>query len=110
MSEKITISHISITGFRAFMKRQSFDLQKKNQPISLAIFAPNAKGKSSFVDALEFFLSPDGTLKRLGIRKSGTQAGREALEHIKAQKTGIHLSSKRLKGAENQLQSILMLK
>ena len=89
MSEKITISDISISGFRAFLEPQSFSLRSKNRPLSLAIFAPNVRGKSSFVDALEFFFSSDGTLKRLGIKKSGTQAGREALEHVKAQEAGI---------------------
>ena len=89
MSEKITISDLSIAGFRAFLKPQPFHLRRNNQPLSLAVFAPNAKGKSSLVDALEFFFSTDGTIKRLGIRRSGTQAGREALEHIKAQEIGV---------------------
>ena len=89
MSNSIVIEKFTISGFRAFLKEQTFTLFENNIPKGLAIFAPNAKGKSSLVDAIEFFFSQDGTLKRLGQRRSGTQAGREALEHFKAKETNI---------------------
>ena len=85
----ITIERLSIAGFRAYLREQEVALRQGARPKSLAVFAPNAKGKSSLVDALEFFFSEDGTLERLGQRRSGRQAGREALEHVKAQAEGI---------------------
>ena len=57
--------------------------------MSLAIFAPNAKGKSSLVDAIEYYFSPDATLERLGQRAGQSQAGPGALEHIKAGVSGV---------------------
>jgi len=78
---KTYIQSISLQGFRAYLAEQTFELPDGK---SLAIYAPNAKGKSSLVDAIEFFFSAQGTLKRLGERKSGTQAGPEALEHVLA--------------------------
>jgi hypothetical protein len=89
MPENITISEISIAGFRAFLRPQSFTLRRNDTPLSLAVFAPNAKGKSSLVDAIEFFFSSDGTLARLGVRRSGTQAGRDALGHVEAEEADV---------------------
>lgn len=74
---------ISLQGFRAYLAPQSFDLRPGK---SLAVFAPNAKGKSSLVDAIEVFFSESGTLTRLGLKKSDTKAGPEALEHVAAEK------------------------
>jgi len=86
---RINLEKLSISGFRAFLKEQKFLFFQKDSPKSLAIFAPNAKGKSSLVDAFEFFFSKDGTLKRLGLRRIGTQAGREALEHYESKDKNI---------------------
>ena len=83
-TNQINLEKLSISGFRAFLKEQHFLLSQKGNPKSLAVFAPNAKGKSSLVDAIEYFFSQDGTLKRIGLRRSGTQAGKEAIEHYKA--------------------------
>jgi hypothetical protein len=88
MAERITIDRFTVSGFRVYLKEQIFRLNENGKPRSLAVFAPNAKGKSSLVDALEFFFSEEGTLKRLGQRRSGTQAGLEALEHVRAQDAG----------------------
>ena len=85
----ITIERLTIAGFRAYLHEQEVTLRQHATPKSLAVFAPNAKGKSSLVDALEFFFSEDGTLERLGQRRSGRQAGREALEHVKAEEVGV---------------------
>jgi recombinational DNA repair ATPase RecF len=89
MSNQITIEKISLAGFRAYLQEQTFRLRKNNKPASLAVFAPNAKGKTSLTDSVEFSFSEEGTLERLGERLSGTQAGREALEHFGAQDAGI---------------------
>lgn len=89
MMSEITIDNITISGFRAFLEAQTFTLRQNQRAKSLAIFAPNAKGKSSLIDAIEFFFSEDGTLKRLGRIRSGTQAGRQALENVNAQERGI---------------------
>ena len=79
MNSQTTIRALSIEGFRAFLKKQTFELRRKNTPLSLAVFAPNAKGKSSMVDGLEFFFHEDGTIERLGKKKTDNQAGPKAL-------------------------------
>ncbi len=88
MHDRITIDHVSISGFRAYLAEQSFRLRENGRPQSLAVFASNAKGKSSLVDALEFYFSDNGTLERLGQRRLGTQAGIEALRHVRASEAG----------------------
>lgn len=75
------ISRLRISGFRAYLDEVTFELKGGK---SLAVFAPNGHGKSSLVDALEFLLSDEGTLAKLGVRKSSNQAGIEALPHILA--------------------------
>ena len=89
MTTPITIESFDVEGFRAYLKPQSFPLRKDNKPASLAVFAPNAKGKSSLVDAFEYYFSEDATLQRLGQRASQTQAGPTALEHVKAVAEGV---------------------
>ena len=89
MAKPITIEGLRLTGFRAYLQPQSFSLCRGDMPLSLAVFAPNAKGKSSLVDAFEFYFSPDATLSRLGIRAAERNAGRAALEHVDAQAKGV---------------------
>ena len=89
MTTQITIDSFDVQGFRAFLKQQTFTLRNGNRPMSLAIFAPNAKGKSSLVDAFEYYFSEDATLQRLGLRASQTQTGPAALEHVKAREYGV---------------------
>ena len=89
MPTPITIESFEVQGFRAYLKPQSFSLRTGNKPTNLAIFAPNAKGKSSLVDAFEYYFSEDATLERLGQRVGQTQAGPTALEHVKADDDGI---------------------
>src|ERR1035437_778053 len=83
---KTFLREISLHGFRAYLAKQTFDLSPNK---SMAVFAANAKGKSSLVDAVEFFFSSDGTLRRLGERRSGTHAGPDALAHVQAEKKKI---------------------
>lgn len=72
------IHTLTLTAFRAFLQPKTFDLSKRR---CLAIFAPNGNGKSSVIDALEFMLSKDATLDRLGLRTSNNNAGFVALAH-----------------------------
>lgn len=87
--QKTTLSSVTVSGFRAFLRQQEFRLERNGKPVSMAVFAANAKGKSSLVDALEFFLSGDGTLRRLGVNRSATQGGREALSNVLADTAGV---------------------
>ena len=89
MNQPITIEQIQLEGFRAYLQPQTIGLRTGKTPRSLAIFAPNAKGKSGLIDAFEHFFSSDGTLKRLGRIAANTNAGPHALEHVDAEKTGI---------------------
>lgn len=77
---------LEFKGFRAYLQPKAFDFSKKR---CLAIFAPNGNGKSSFVDALEFVFSDQGTLDRLGQRAVNNQAGPVALAHNRAEEAKI---------------------
>ena len=85
MTKPITIESLSLKGFRAYLQPQLFPFYRGKTPLSLAVLAPNAKGKSSLIDAFEFYFSEDGTLDRLG-KRSAERAGRTALEHVEAEK------------------------
>ncbi len=88
----VTIEKIKVQGFRAYLQPQTFTLASGKRPLSLAIFGPNAKGKSSLVDSFEYYFSEDATLKRLGNRASQTNAGPTAIAHVEAQDEGINPS------------------
>jgi energy-coupling factor transporter ATP-binding protein EcfA2 len=79
------IQSLTLSGFRAYLEPATFDFVAKR---SLAIFGPNGKGKSGFVDGFEFLLSDTGTIKRLGIRAANNQAGVAALPHDLAAEKG----------------------
>lgn len=83
---EIKLTSLTLSGFRAYLKPKTFDLSQKP---SVAVFAPNGKGKSSIIDGMEFFLSGDGTLQRLGVRAVNNFAGASALVHNRAQEKGI---------------------
>ena len=80
----VMIEKLELQGFRAYLKPQTLTLASGKTPLSLAIFAPNAKGKSSLVDSFEYYFSEDATLKRLGKRASQTHAGPTAIAHVEA--------------------------
>ena len=88
----VTIDKIELQGFRAYLQPQTFTLASGKRPLSLAIFGPNAKGKSSLVDSFEYYFSEDATLKRLGKRAFQTHAGPTAIAHVEAQDKGIRSS------------------
>lgn len=86
MPDPCFLQSVEVAGFRAFLHPKTFDFSGKR---CLAIFAPNGHGKSSVIDALEFMLSKDGTLTRLGRRAVNNQAGPAALAHNGAKKAKI---------------------
>jgi hypothetical protein len=60
---------------------------------SIAIFAPNACGKSGYADALEYFFSADGLVEHLGKGGSDSErGGKHAIPHILASERGIEPS------------------
>ena len=89
MTTPVSIESLDIQGFRAYLRHQAFSFYQGNKPSNLAIFAPNAKGKSSLIDAFEYYFSPDATLARLGRRVAQAQAGPAALEHFSANDYGL---------------------
>lgn len=89
MTLPITIEALKLAGFRAYLKPQTVDLYRDKTPLSLAVFAPNATGKSSLVDAIEYYFSEDATLARLGKRQAQTRAGPGAMEHVDAEESGV---------------------
>src|SRR5660398_22556 len=89
VAQPITIEALRIEGFRAYLQPQTVNLCRGKTPLSLAVFAPNAKGKSSLVDAFEYYFSDEATLARLGKRQAQTHAGPRALEHVDARKNGV---------------------
>lgn len=97
-----TLESLTLSAFRAYLEPRTFEFRKKS---SLAIFAPNGSGKSSIVDALEFLLSKDGTLERLGLRTIDNNAGVAALAHNLAAEKGVPpLVRVRLKCGDNTLE------
>ncbi|MCA9409155.1 MAG: AAA family ATPase, partial [Candidatus Omnitrophica bacterium] len=91
-NNRIIIEAFKLEGFRAYLQEQVFNLVRNKIPHSLAIFAPNAKGKSSIVDAFEYYISEEATLNRLGKRAAQTKAGPIAMEHVEAQENGVDSS------------------
>lgn len=86
MPQAAKVTSLTLSGFRAYLDEQSVAFRAGN---SLVVFAPNGKGKSSLVDAFEFVLSQEGTVTRLGEKRSSVQGGREALFHHSAEARGI---------------------
>ena len=89
MKTRITIESLKLEGFRAYLTEQTFSLRQGKTPLSLAVFARNAKGKSSLVDAFEFYFSEESTLERLGRRAAQGRAGPIAMEHVDASKAKV---------------------
>ncbi len=77
-SKPYSLSALGLQGFRAYLEPKEFDFSTRR---CLAVFAPNGKGKSSMIDALEFMFSADGSLERLGVRAINNNAGVAALAH-----------------------------
>lgn len=86
MADPYFLKSLELSGFRAYLQPKTFDFNDKR---CLAVFAPNGSGKTSVIDALEFLLSDEGTLERLGQRAINNQAGPAALAHNLAQESQI---------------------
>jgi len=77
------VSRLHIAGFRGVLDRAGeFELATGRTFHSLAIYAPNASGKSSYADAVEYLFSEDGRIGHLGTDTS-------ALPHVLAAERGI---------------------
>lgn len=87
--EPYFLRRLLLTAFRAYLQPKEFVFVPKR---NLGIFGPNAYGKSSIVDGLEFMFSTDGTLERLGQRTVNNQAGPIALAHNGAEAVGLEPS------------------
>jgi hypothetical protein len=85
----ITVSKIVIQGVKGILKPIELSLGKASKPCSLAIFAPNACGKSGIADALEYFFDEKGEVQHLGIRADSETGGKVAIPHIHASKSKI---------------------
>lgn len=85
----INISKIIIQGIKGILKPVELSLGKASKPCSLAIFAPNACGKSGIADALEYFFDEKGEVDHLGIRFDSETGGKAAIPHIYAGKSKI---------------------
>ena len=100
MTEPVTIEQIDLQGFRGFLKPQSI-VVRKNRQNSLAIFAPNGNGKSSLVDALEYYFKEGkATLDRLGMKATDKKAGRKYVPHVSAGKNDMMVRVKFRQGNE----------
>ena len=81
MATQFFINTFYLQWFRAFQQPHHFRFDKQR---NLGIFAPNGTGKSSIGDGLEFVLSAEGTLARLGNVNDYrlNKAGPDALKNI----------------------------
>lgn len=85
----ITVNKIIIQGIKGILKPVELSLGKASKPCSLAIFAPNACGKSGIADAVEYFFDEKGEVDHLGIKADSEKGGKPALLHIHAIKSKI---------------------
>ena len=82
------VARIVLDGVRAYNDRQDIVLSDTAPKKNLVLFAQNGLGKSSIVDALEYFFSDDGVIERFGKINSDTKAGRESILHVDAATEG----------------------
>jgi len=77
------ITQLSVRGVKGILDRAGdFDLAGGK---SIAIYAPNAYGKSGYADAVEYLFSQDGAVEHLG--KGGADSekgGKHAIPHVLA--------------------------
>ena len=79
---------LCLAYFRVFQQKQIFTFGKKMR--NWVIFGRNKSGKTAFVDALEFTLSPDGRVKRISFDPKVKQnfGGQEALANYHSDPKG----------------------
>jgi len=84
----VHIRDIEIQGIRGVLEPIKLTMYLKRERMSLAIFAPNATGKSALADAVEYFFSEDGEIRRLG-KSKGATGGKKSYPHIRADRQRI---------------------
>jgi hypothetical protein len=82
---------LSIQGIRGVLDRGGdFELAEEQSPRSVAVYAPNACGKSSYADAVEYLFSEDGSIGHLGTEEADSEHdGKHAIPHVLAEERGI---------------------
>ena len=85
------VTKLSIEGVKGVLDRAGdFELAKKRSPRSIAIYAPNACGKSGYADAVEYLFSEDGGVDHLGkVGADSERGGKQAIPHVLAEERGI---------------------
>lgn len=82
------VTQIGIRGIRGILDRGGdFTPAQERSARSIAIYAPNACGKSSYADAIEYFFSQEGSVGHLGA--DGERGGKPAIPHVLAKERGI---------------------
>lgn len=63
----LKIKKIQLSGFRGMLKPHELDFTRKGEalPASLVLYGLNSSGKTSFVDGIEWFLSPTNEIEWL---------------------------------------------
>ena len=77
------IARLSVCGVKGILdKSGDFDLRTGR---SIAVYAPNACGKSGYADAIKYLFSKDGAVEHLGQGDADSEhGGKHALPHILA--------------------------
>jgi len=85
------VTKLSIQGIKGILDRGGdFELAGERSPASVAIYAPNACGKSSYADAVEYLFSEDGSVGHLGTGGVDSErGGKHAIPHVLAEERGI---------------------
>lgn len=84
----LKLKKITLSGFRGILTKQELGLTASgNNPCSLVIYGLNSSGKTSFVDALEWFLSSSNEIEWL----KRENAGSHAYPHQEAQQDGTYV-------------------
>lgn len=63
----IKVKRLKLSGFRGILKPQDLNLMQtgRKEPSSFVLYGSNSTGKTSFVDGLEWFLSPNNRIEWL---------------------------------------------
>jgi hypothetical protein len=81
---------LGIQGIKGVLDRGGdFELAEERSPRSIAIYAPNACGKSSYADAVEYLFSAEGSVGHLGTGGASERGGRQAIPHVLVEERGI---------------------
>ncbi len=86
-----TVVRFSIAGIKGVLDQGGeLPFGTSKSPKSLAVFAPNACGKSGYADAVEYFFSRDGLVQHLGKGHADSEhGGKHALLHVLAKERGV---------------------